>query len=185
MVVLGVIERTGRADLSGNGISSGRFQGRAVTLGNTARGVQLVIGRAIDRRAILRADIIALAIALGRIMLFPESLQDRFQRHDVRVEHHHHDFGMASAAGADLFIGRVRRYAARVANRSAVDTVDLPEQPFRAPETAKAQMHLFQMVRERAHGRRAQNAMRGAVPDWRVTARQCFSHQRHAGFERV
>ena len=133
----------------------------------------------------MRANVIALTIALGRVMLFPERLQDRLQRYDGGIEYHHHDLGMAGTAGADLFIGRVWRHATGITDRSAVNAFDLPEQPFRTPETAKAQMHLFQIIRKRTHGRRAQNAMRGAVPNWRVTTRQCFSHQWHAGFKRV
>ena len=77
MVVLCEIKLAGGRDLGGD---------RAITLGRQSFfvgglrlpcGAQLRIAIGIDRRAILRADIVALAHALRWIVAFPERLQQR------------------------------------------------------------------------------------------------------------
>src|SRR6185436_20932078 len=54
-----------------------------------------------------------------------------------------HDLGMARAAGADLFVVRVRRESARVADLSRDHTRGLPELPLGPPETAHAEDRRF------------------------------------------
>ena len=104
-----------------------------------ARGGFLRSAREIEGRAVLRADIIALAHALGRVMALKE------QFHEVRegdfggVEDDLDDLGMAGAAGADFFVGRVRGDAAGIADTGQPDALGLPEDPLGAPEAAEAE----------------------------------------------
>src|SRR5258708_365967 len=60
----------------------------------------------VDRRAVLRADIVALAHPLGRVVALPESLEQRFVAGLLRIEHHQYGLGMAGLPAAHLLIGR-------------------------------------------------------------------------------
>src|SRR6185295_881699 len=75
----------------------------------------------IDARAILRADVVALAHPLRRIVALPEDLQELGIADDLRIEYHEHDFVVPRHASADFAIGRVRRRAAGIADGRAVD----------------------------------------------------------------
>src|SRR5215216_7937363 len=56
----------------------------------------------------------------------------------LRIEDNEHGFGMSGSSAADLLVGRVRREAARVADRRRVNAVDLPEFTLGPPEAAEA-----------------------------------------------
>src|SRR5262252_3935896 len=103
VIILGVIEGLRVLDLG---------RDRAIALGLERRlvdrargfGELFLLGRGrVDGRAILRADIIALAHALGRVVAFPESLQEPVVADLLRVIDDEHDLGMAGAAAANLF----------------------------------------------------------------------------------
>src|SRR6202011_4335963 len=99
---------------------------------------------------ILGADIVALAHTLGRIMVLPKSLQQRFIGNPCRVECDQHDFVVASRPRADFLVGGVRGKAARVSGRRHVDTVaELPELALGAPETAHSEQGGRDALRER------------------------------------
>src|SRR5262249_40373310 len=104
----------------------------------------------IDRRTILRADVIALTHALRRVVTFPKRLQEAIVGNLRRIEHDEHHFGVAGAAGADLFIGWIRGMAAGIANgRDKYAVAEFPELAFRAPETAQPEHHLLEPRRIR------------------------------------
>src|SRR3954467_10810018 len=75
MIVLGKVERTARSDLGGDGAEA--FCGKRFLVGRlrSVCGFLLLVAKSVDRRAILRADVVALAHALGRVVIFPERLQ--------------------------------------------------------------------------------------------------------------
>src|SRR5262249_23377390 len=96
-----------------------------------------------DRGAILRADIVALAIDRGRIVQDEEDLQDLAVADDFRIERDLNDFGMPRVAVADLPISRVLHRSAGVARFDAFDALDLLEGGLDAPETAATQRGEF------------------------------------------
>ena len=104
-----------------------------------ARGGFLRSAREIDGRAVLRADIIALAHALGRVMALKEQFHEVRESDFGGVEDDLDDLGMAGAAGADFFIGRVRGDAASIADTGQPDALGLPEDALGAPEAAEAE----------------------------------------------
>src|SRR5262249_7287373 len=103
----------------------------------------------IDCRAVLRADVVALTHALGRVMAFPERFQQCFVTRNLRIIDDEYGFGVAAEATAHFFVGRVRCRAAGIADRGHPDTRHLPEHPLRAPEAAEPEDRLLQNVRIR------------------------------------
>ena len=90
-------------------------------------------------------------------MVLPEDAQHLVERRDLRIEHDEHDLGVTGAARAHLFVRRVRRDAARVADRGRVDAGRGPELPLRAPEAAHAEHDLLETLGERRLERRAEH----------------------------
>src|SRR5450755_2005264 len=69
---------------------------------------RLLLRRAIERyRAILLADIVALAIERGRIVDGEERLQHDIAADDMRIERDLHHFGMSRVAVGYLLVGRI------------------------------------------------------------------------------
>src|SRR6185295_5186956 len=95
--------------------------------------------RVIDARAVLRADVVALPIALGRIVVLPEDLQQILIADLFGIKDDEDDFSVIGGAAADLAIRGVLRLAGGVADRGGVDARLLPELLFRAPEAAHAE----------------------------------------------
>src|SRR3954447_15738187 len=67
VVVLGVVVRRGLADLGGDVTQPAPLELVAVHLREVAGDPLLLGGGEVDRRAVLRADVVALAEALGRV----------------------------------------------------------------------------------------------------------------------
>src|SRR6266540_1420805 len=88
VVVLGVEELGGLADLGGDLASAGAAQDVLVRVARGPGALALQLAVRVDRAAVLRADVVALAHALGGIVALPECLQDLLVGHDRRVEHH-------------------------------------------------------------------------------------------------
>src|SRR5689334_180844 len=173
MIVLGEIERTRGCDLRGDRAEPLCRQRLLIGRLRFLSGLLLRVAERVDRRAILRADVVALAHALGRVVVFPEHLQQLFVSDLLRIEHDQHHFGVAGTARADLFIGRVRREAAGIADRRREDALaELPELSLRAPETAEREHGLFEALRIRRQQIMAVDEMARGRGDWRSAARQ-------------
>src|SRR6478735_1412879 len=79
VVVLGVVEDAvagvlGGRDLGGDGLVSGASERRLVAVAGILGGGELGGGGGEDRRAVLRADVVALTIGGRRIVVLPERL---------------------------------------------------------------------------------------------------------------
>src|ERR1700756_372810 len=95
VIVLGEIECARRRDLGGDAAKTPRRQRLLVGGLRGVGGFLLRIAKRVDRAAILRADVVALTHALGRIVAFPERLQETLVGDLLRIEHHKHHFGVA------------------------------------------------------------------------------------------
>ena len=89
-----------------------------------------------DRRAVLRADVEALAVAGRRVVGRPEALEQLVVADDRRVERHLDRLRVAGALAAHLAVGRVLRVAAGVADARGRHTVGAAELGLDAPEAA-------------------------------------------------
>src|SRR5215216_6422283 len=94
----------------------------------------------INAGAILRADVVALAHALSRIVVLPEHLEQALIRDFLRIVDHENDLVVTGAAAADLLVCRIGRMAGGIADGRDVNAVaKLPKLALRAPETAHAE----------------------------------------------
>src|SRR5260370_25546596 len=89
-----------------------------------------------DRRAVLAADVEALAVTGGRIVDSPERLEQLRVADLGRVEPHLDHLGVAGAVPADPFVAAVGDVAARVARGSLQHPADLAEGRLRTPEAS-------------------------------------------------
>src|SRR5215207_10422893 len=138
MVALGIVERAGGRDLRGNRIIAGTPQGLLVGVAGLLGGPALLVVRAVDRRAVLRAFVVALAHPLCRVVGLPEHREQVPVGDLLGVKGDEHGLGVPGTAAANLLVGRVQREASRVAGRRRVNAVDLPELALGAPEAAEA-----------------------------------------------
>ncbi len=142
MVVLGRVERAGcrgqdlGGDLAVAGVREDLLVGGPGRLGSGLLGV----GVGVDRRAVLGADVVALAEALGGVVRLPEHLEQVRVRDLGGVVHDPHRLGVAGHAGAHLLVRRVRRGAALVADERRPDALGLPEAALGAPEAAEREV---------------------------------------------
>src|SRR6476646_770470 len=127
VVGLGVVERARRRDLSADLAVAGLAQALLEHRGAVLRRLRLRVGERVDRRAVLRADVISLTHALRRVVVLPEELEQLLVARLLGVEDDQDGLGVAGGAGADLLVGGVRRLAAGVADRRRVDARGLPE----------------------------------------------------------
>jgi hypothetical protein len=146
VIVLGEEERPGRADLCGDAAQALGVEGLLIGLLRSHRRGGLAVGGHIDPRAVLGADVAALAHALGRVVVLPERLEQGLVGDHARVEDDLHHLGVARATRADLLVGRVRRDPRRIAGGGDIDAGDLPEHPLHAPETAHGQHRHLHLV---------------------------------------
>ena len=109
----------------------------AVDLGQLAGGLLLLRRGEVDRRAVLRADVVALAHALGRVVDLEERASPGRRRPPPTGRRRPDRLGVAGAAGADLLVRRVRRDAAGVADRRRPHAGQLPVDLLGAPEAAE------------------------------------------------
>lgn len=65
----------------------------------------------VDCRAVLGADIGALAVERGGVVDFPEKVEDFFVGDDFGIEFDADDFGVSGKAAADIAVGGVGEYA--------------------------------------------------------------------------
>src|SRR6478752_5698938 len=88
VLVLGVVVRrlAGRPDLGRDVTEPAPLELVAVHLGQVTGDLLLLGGSPVDRRAVLRADVVALAEALGRVVDLEERLHQVGEGHLRRVE---------------------------------------------------------------------------------------------------
>ena len=162
MIFLGVVELAQRCDLGGDAAETGLVQ-RLLVVGHALLDDgALVIAGVIDRATVLVADVIALTHALGGVMGLEAGPQDLRQADHRRVKDHAYDLGVACLAGAGLFIARIRRMAAGIADRRHLDARQLPEEALGSPEAAQPQHDLLTLTVERRYNRAAIDVMNAA-----------------------
>src|SRR5690606_18684503 len=143
VVVLGEVERAGRDDLGGDRAVAGAGQHRLEGVPGGLGGGLLGVGVVEDHRAVLGADVVALAEALGGVVALPEDLEQVGVGDLLRVEDDADRLGVAGGAGADLFVGRVGGVSALVADGGGDDSAlgaQPPEGALHAPEAAHAEV---------------------------------------------
>ena len=110
MIRLRLVENLQRRDLRDDLPAPARIRPRQRRL----RRRLLLRIRIKNHRTILRAFVRALPVKRGRIMDLPEIIQQRLQRHLLRIIIHPHDFRVSGNARAHLFVSRIRTRPARV-----------------------------------------------------------------------
>src|SRR5215831_15955585 len=118
-----------------------------------------------DRRAVLAAEIEALAVAGGRIVDPPEHLKQLRVADLGRVEPHLDRLGVAGAVPADLSVAGVWDVAAGVADSGLQHSVDLAEGRLHTPEASCGERRPLGSVRSVPLERRCQSRTGVAVPE--------------------
>src|SRR5262245_26482068 len=118
-----------------------------------------------DRRAVLAAEIEALAVAGGRIVDLPELLEQLVVADLGRVEPHLDRLGVAGAVPADLSVSGVCHVAAGVADSGLQDPVDLAEGRLDTPEASRSECRALGALRALSPERRCQHRVSVAVPE--------------------
>src|SRR5690606_40731110 len=88
VVVLGVVEGSGLgggSDLGGDLAVPGLGQGALVAVRGVLGGGQLLVGGGVDGRAVLGADVVALPVRRGGVVVLPERLEQDLEVHLGRV----------------------------------------------------------------------------------------------------
>src|SRR6266581_1885811 len=129
------------------------------------RGFHLASVMAEDRRAVLAAEVEALAVAGGRIVDPPERLEQLRVADLGRVEPHLDRLGVAGAVPADPAVAGVRDVAAGVADSGLQHPVDLAEGRLDTPEASCGECRALGSVRSISLERRSQRQAGDAVPE--------------------
>src|SRR5262249_49971492 len=85
VIALGVVERRGWSDLRGDHAVPGTLERRLVRFAGGERGRLLGLAVRVDRRAVLRPDVVPLPHPLRRIVPFPEDAKQGVVAHRLRV----------------------------------------------------------------------------------------------------
>src|SRR5260370_18228381 len=91
-----------------------------------------------NRGTILCAHVRALAVQRSWVVKRKKDLQDFPIGDDTRIEGNLHNFGVPRVAVAHLFVRRVWRRSATIAGLDVIDSLELLEDCFAAPEAAAA-----------------------------------------------
>lgn len=149
-----------REDLGGDLPVAGVRQHLLVRLAGRLRRGRLGRGVGVDRGAVLGADVVALAEALGRVVGLPEELEQTFVRDLPGVEDHADRLRVAGQARADLLVHRVLGVAALIADqRGPHARRELPELSFGAPEAAQTEVGGLQALGVGAEERVAEDGV--------------------------
>src|SRR5690606_26577635 len=143
VVVLGEVEGARRQDLGRDGPVAGGLQPLGVGVPGPFGRCRLRCGKGVYPGPVLRAHVVALAVALRRVVVLPEDLQQVLVADDTRVVDYADDLVVAGLTGAGLLVGGVGREAGGIARHRQPDARDLPELAFHAPEAAHAEHRLF------------------------------------------
>ena len=133
----------------------------------------------IDSRAVLRATVVALTHPLGRVMGFPECLEQRPIRNGTGIEHHTHDLIVSRLAAAHFLVCRIGRVTSRVTHRGRMHAFEVPEHLFGAPETTQTKQRKMQLVREGSPESIAVHKVCGGHGHRVLAARQCILRIQH------
>src|SRR5580693_10441860 len=117
-----------------------------------------------DLRAVLAAEIEALAVAGGRIVDLPERLKQLRVTDLGRVEPHLDRLGVAGTAPADPLVGGIRYMPAGIAHSGLQHPVDLAEGRLDAPEASCGEGRALGPIRAVALQRRCRHRADGGVP---------------------
>src|SRR6266550_3171300 len=117
-----------------------------------------------DRRAVLAAEIEALAVTGGRIVDPPERLEQLRVADLGRVEPDLDRLGVAGAVPADPLVGGVRHVPAGIADRGLQHPVDLAEGRLDAPEASGGEGRALGPLRTVTLKRRCRGRAGGGVP---------------------
>src|SRR5262249_33829887 len=134
VIILGVVELRRVEDLGCDLVVAGRGEHALVGVTRGLGQTSLLWRGDGDPRAIPRADVVALAHALGRVVALPEDLQQRVVAHHRRIEDNTHDLVVAGEAGADFLVGGVAREAPGVPDGGGEHAGHRPEFSLGAPE---------------------------------------------------
>ncbi len=96
-----------------------------------------------DGGAVLRADVVALAVKLRRIVGGEADIQQIAVAHFFRIESDANRFCMTGCAAADLLIGRIRTRAAGIAAFNRLHADHIFKNRFGTPETAACDHCVF------------------------------------------
>jgi len=96
-----------------------------------------------DAGPVLGADVVALAVELGRVMDGEEDLEQGFVRDDGGVKLHLDHFGMSGCSAADRLIGRMGVVATRISGKGRLNAVNLFVGAFDAPKASSTNDHAF------------------------------------------
>src|SRR6516165_11258926 len=118
-----------------------------------------------DRRAVLAAEVEALAVAGGRIVDPTERLEQLGVADLGRVEPYLDRLGVAGAVPADPFVAGVRDVAAGIAHSRLQHPVDLAEGRLHTPEAPCGECGALGAVRPVSLERRRRRRADGAVPE--------------------
>src|SRR5690349_2376849 len=118
-----------------------------------------------DRRAVLAAEVEALAVTGGRIVDPPELLEQLLVADLGRVEPHLDRLGVAGAVPADPCVAGVRDMAAGVADSGLQHPVDLAEGRLDTPEASRGECRALGAVRALSLERRCRHRISVAVPE--------------------
>ena len=149
MIRLGVVERAGLGDLGGDRGVARRSELLLVHLAACIGLLELPIRRGVDRAAVLGTDVIALTVALRRIVALPKNLEQLRVADFGRVVDDEHGLGVPGAAGARLVVGGVRGESTRIADGGRVDAGRLPELALRAPKATETEHRCLIAIRPR------------------------------------
>ncbi|CAB4910505.1 unannotated protein [freshwater metagenome] len=111
--------------------------------------LELLVRGRVDRGAVRRPHVVALAHALRRVVALPEAAQELLERRLLRVPHHEDGLRVVRAVRADLAVRRVRRLSALVAHGGDEDPGRRPERALGAPEAAHPEGRVLRALRER------------------------------------
>src|SRR5215471_21861477 len=143
VVLLGPVERRCGSDLRDD-LPLARL---LLGIARYDRGFLLASVMVEDRRAVLAAEIEALAVAGGRIVDPPERLEQLLVADLGRVEPHLDRLGVAGAVPADLPVAGARDVAAGVTDSGPQHPMDLAEGRLHTPEASRGERRTLGSVR--------------------------------------
>src|SRR5437870_3648848 len=141
VIVLGHVEWPGGDDLGDDGVIEDLVlrEGGDHILGDRLLGRRVVE----DRRPVLGADVMALAVERGGVVDGEEDFEEVPVGDDAGIERDLHRLGVARAARADRLVGRIRGLPADVAGLDRLDAFHPVIDRLQTPEAPSGQRGYF------------------------------------------